>query len=362
MGEFMGKSMVGETKKSNSVTMADVAREAGVTKMTVSFALNGTGRVSQEMRQTVMEAAQRLGYEPNPHAQSLSNGRSHNTVGLFTLWLDFGVGTQKIQLIQSILNGLGFDVPIYGIGLHDSHSEEVQANALASIRRQKPRALVCFTQGLSDSALLELRRYQDEGGILVVYDYPVDLDCDTVLFDREDNTYQAAKHLLELGHRRIGYGDHGKVPLDSPRLRGFRRALQEFEGQCDEDWLLWGHNSRDYAEGGDFLAKQYLLLPERPSALCIVNDYAALVLIAELERAGISCPRDISVVGHDDHALGRRSTVPLSTVSHPSDAIAYHASQFLLSRLSGEYQGPPRQVTVRGELIVRQSSAPPANR
>ncbi|BCM93759.1 HTH-type transcriptional regulator DegA [Abditibacteriota bacterium] len=357
----MSKIMVGTAKKSSTVTMADVAREAGVTKMTVSFALNGTGRVSQEMRQTVMEAAQRLGYEPNPHAQSLSNGRAHNTIGLFSLWLDFGVGTQKIQLIQSILNGRGFDVPIFGIGLHNSNDEEVQVAALASIRRQKPRALACFTQRLHPKALLELRRYQEEGGILVAYDYPVDLHCDAVLFDREDNTYQATKHLLELGHRHIGLGDHGKVPHSSPRLHGFRRALAEFGVPFRDDWLLEGHNSRDYAEGGNVLAESYLKLAERPSALCIINDYAALVLMAELERAGVSCPRDISMVGHDDHALSRRSLVPLSTVSHPSEAIAYHVTQFLLSRLSGEYEGPPRQITVRGELIPRQSTASPTS-
>ena len=338
--------------------MADVAREAGVTKMTVSFALNGTGRVSEATRQNVLDAVQRLGYQPNPHAQSLSNGRAHNTIGLFNLWFDFGVGTQKIQFIQSALNQRGFDVPIFGIGLHDVYNEEVQTQAIASLRRQKPRGLVCFTRSLHPKALQELRRYQDEGGVLVAYDYPVDLGCDVVLFDREDNTYQAAKHLIDLGHRTLAYADHGLAPLNGPRVRGFRRAVEEAGAQWRREWLLEGHDARNYAQAGHNLAQSYLELRERPTGVCLVNDYAALAFIAELERAGVHCPRDVSVVGHDDHALSRYASVPLSSVSHPSETIAHEVADFLLSRLDG-FDGPFREVTVRGALVQRQSSAAP---
>nr|MBC7612692.1 LacI family DNA-binding transcriptional regulator [Pseudopedobacter sp.] len=158
----------------DAITMQDVAREVGVSKMTVSYALNGTGRMSEKTRQAVLEAAQRLGFERNPHAQRLSNGRSNNTVGLFSLWFDFGVGTQKMQLIQNTLNERGFDVPIYGAGLRDCREANAQAAALSVIRRQKPDALVCSTAGLHEKALEELRRYQNEGGVLVCYDHPVD--------------------------------------------------------------------------------------------------------------------------------------------------------------------------------------------
>ncbi len=354
--------MMETTKKNGSsrggaVTMADVARMAGVTKMTVSFAINNTGRVSEKTRAIVMEAAQQLGYEPNPHAQNLSNGRSNNTIGLFSLWFDFGVGTQKIQFIQSALNRSGFDVPMYGMGLHDQYSEQVQADAIASIRRQRPRGLICFTNGLKPKALDELRRYQHEGGVLVSYDYPTDLDCDSVLFDRVDNTYRAAKHLTDLGHRKLGYADHGFVRSEGPRVIGFKRAVEEADAEWRPEWLMEARSLRDYAQGGRLLAEQYLALRDRPTAMCIVNDYSALVFVSELQRAGLRCPDDVSVVGHDDHAMSAFASVPLSSVSHPSESIAQNAAQFLLSRLSGEYDGPARTFTARGELIARQSSA-----
>lgn len=344
-------------KANSSVTMSDVARVAGVSKMTVSFALNNTGRVSEKTRQIVMETARQLGYEPNPHAQNLSNGRCNNTVGLFSLWFDFGVGSQKIQLIQSALNQKGFDVPIYGVGLHDHHNEDVQADAIASLRRQRPRGLICFTNGLHAKALLELRRYQDEGGILVSYDYRTNLDCDAVLFDRVDNTYQAAKHLIDLGHRKLGYADHGFARFNGPRVIGFHRAIAEVEGEWRPEWLIEAGSARDYAKGGHILAEKYLALRDRPTAMCIVNDYSAMVFINELERAGVSCPADVSVVGHDNHAMSQFARVPLSTMTHPSETIAQHAAEFLISRLNREYDGPARTFNAHGDLIARKSSA-----
>lgn len=355
----MSISMRSGARKERSVTMADVAREAGVTKTAVSFALNGTGSVSPATRQIVVEAARRLGFEPNPHAQNLSNGRSNNTIGLFTLWVGLGVGAEKIVRIQTLLNARGFDVPLYGIGLHNSFEEETQVAALASIRRQRPRALMCFIQGMRAEALVELRRYRDEGGILVCCDYAVDVDCDQVIFDREDNTYQATKHLLQLGHRRIGYGSHSFLTPDNLRVRGFVRAMEEFGGQWRAEWLLEGRDSGNPEQGGQSLAAQFLSLADRPSAFCIVNDASALVFSGELERAGVRCPRDVSVVGHDDLALSRFASVPLTTVTHPSQSIAEHVTEFLLSRLNGEYNGPARKISVRGELILRQSAIAP---
>lgn len=347
--------MTSRNAKRSAATLQDVAREVGVSKMAVSFALNGTGRISQEKRQAVTEAAQRLGYEPNLHARTLSHGRSNNTIGLFALWLDFGVGTRKIQIIQRLLNERGFDVPVYGVGLRNTKDEDAQATVIATIRRQKPRALVCATGRLSSRAVQELQRYQDEGGVLVCYDHGVEIDCDRVLFDREDNTYQATHHLLSMGHRKVGLGFHGFVDGNNPRLQGFKRALQEFGVELHPQWVLEGRENRDYAEGGVALANEYLRLKHRPSALCIVNDYAALSFMAEVGRAGVQCPRDVSIIGHDDHPLSRHYPVPLTTASHPSQTIAQHVTQLLLSRLDGEFNGPSRQIAVSGELIVRQS-------
>ncbi len=342
--------------RGGQVTMQDVADEVGISKMAVSHVLNGRNKVSSKTREAVLEAVSRLGFEPNVHAQRLAQGGVSDTVGLIALWFDFGVAAQKIHLIQNALNEQGFDVPLYGVGLRDRYDESVQVAAIAKARAQQPRALVCATSGLRPRALDELQRYQDQGGILVCYDYATEMSCDHVLFDREDNTYQAARHLLELGHRDLGIAFHGVSKNSQERLSGFHRAVREFGAQTRPTWIFEGQNNSNYAEGGLQIAARYLGLAKRPSALCIVNDYAALSFLAAVQRAGVECPANISVVGHDDHTLSRYYPVPLTTVSHPAETIASHVTQFLLSRINGEYSGPPRQVTVKGELLIRQST------
>lgn len=353
----MKNSAVLRSGRGGKATMQDVADAVGVSKMAVSYVLSGQKKVSPATRDAVLAAVEDLKFELNPHAQRLANGHCLDTIGLIALWFDYGVASHKIRHIQSILNEQGFNVPLYGVGLKNRRDQDVQADAVAHVRRQKQRALVCAPAGFGAKALDELRRYQDEGGILVCYDHPVALDCDQVVFDRNDNTYRATRHLLELGHRSVGIAIHGFMANSQERLRGYHRAMREFGARSRPEWVFEGHDNIDYAEGGCHIAAQYLALQNRPTALCIINDYAALAFLSALERAGLQCPQQISVVGHDDHPLSRHYPVPLTTVSHPAEQIAQHTTQLLVSRINREFQGASRRITVQGELLVRNSTA-----
>jgi DNA-binding LacI/PurR family transcriptional regulator len=114
-----------------------------------------------------------------------------------------------------------------------------------------------------------------------------------------------------------------------------------------------------YGEGGRRLAAEYLKLREKPTGMCVTNEAAAAIFILEMQRAGVQVPRDLSVVSHDDTPIAQCCAVPLTTVSHPVNAIAGHVVKMLCSRLDGSYDGAPRTVVVRGELVPRQSAAPP---
>lgn len=334
--------------------MQTIALRLGVSRMTVSFALNGNGRLSDEMRQKVLDVARELDFKPNQDAQRLK-GQRPDTVNLFVLWLEPGVGSSKIRCIQDLLKRRGRDVPVHCAGLRDSTSEANQVEVLAALRRDKPRAIIAATGGLHDGAIEELRRYQDEGGILVAYDHPTRLGCDHVLFDREENTYQATRHLLELGHRDLGIGFHYDLWTGDARYKGYQRALREFNVEPRAEWNLEGLQTEDYAAAGVTMARQFLALSRRPTAMAIINDYAAMAFLSELRKSGVECPRDLSLVGHDDHPLARHNYVPLSTVTHPTQQIAESVAEYLLSRLAG-YDGSPRTVTLQGQLVERESA------
>jgi DNA-binding LacI/PurR family transcriptional regulator len=335
-----------------------LARATGLSKTTVSSALSGNGRVSSATREAVLEAASRLQYEGNYYAQHLKK-RCSRTIGLFSLNLDTGIETQKIKSIQRLLANWGYDVPIYSYGSYGGGEEVDQRALLSTVRRQKPQAIVCSLRGLESQTLQELERYVAEGGTVVCYGYP-DQEVsgyDQVVFDEDDNTYQAARYLLELGHRDIGLYIPGARKREEPRFVGFCRALEEWNVAVRSDWFF---SSRElYEEGGAAMATRLLALDERPTAMCIVNDHAASAFVNEVQRGGLRVPHDLSVVSHDDSPVARYCAVPLTTVSHPVETVAQHVVELMCSRLDGTYQGAPRRVIVEGDLVVRDSAVAP---
>ncbi len=345
-------------------TIDDVAVALGMHKSTVSKALSGTGNVSLRTRARVRSTATELGYEPNPVAQRLANGYRNPTVYIFSGSLDLGLTTQKIRLIQQQLTARSLEVPLYTCPTPTGDSGQAQVDQIRQLCRQRPRAIICAVPMVAPETFRELEAYQREGGIVVSYDTPVPLDCDQVIFDREDNGYQAARCLLLHGHTRVGIGMSKTPPrpagsVDTPqsqRLRGFLRALSEFAVPFRPEWLF---ENAHYEEGGEEMARRFLSLHDRPSGICIVNDYVAFAFMVDITRSGLRVPEDISIVSHDNQSIASRCPVPMTAVSHPAEQIAAKVVDMLLERLDG-FDGPPRTLTIRGELVNRESVRSPA--
>lgn len=338
-----------------AVTIRDVARVAGVSKSAVSSAFTGNGRISEETKALILEAAGKMGFEPNLNAQRLQNKGISDLIGLFTLDLDLSVGTRKIKLIRHLLETSGFNVQIHSCG----YGKGATPREVRLLAQQRPRAIICNVTDLPDEALGELQSFQENGGLLVCYDRAVSLPCDQVIFDRADNTRQAARHLLQLGHRRLGFFHLGGNTPSGERYQGFCEALHEYGLAVNPQWLFQAGGMDEFEYLGVDLAAQFLKLKERPTAICIVNDYVALTFIAELQRAGLRVPQDVSVVGHDDRPIARYSSVPLTSVSQPIEVIAEKVGSLLFDRLKNPSDLPIRCETVCGELTVRASSCSP---
>lgn len=344
-------------------TIHDVAAALGMHKSTVSLALSGKGNVAVATRARVARMAQEMGYEPNPLAQRLANGVNNSLVCLCSGGLDVGLTTEKILLIQKELVREGFEVPIYTFFGGAEPSELAQAAQVRNLCRQQPRAIVCTSQLLGPLAFSELERYSAKGGLVVCYDVPVPLSCDQVVFDRDDNAYQAARCLIEAGHRKIGFGLSNRSHLPLPgvlttqneRMSGWMRALDEAGIEAREEWIF-RHST--YERGGAEMAQHFLELRDRPTGVAIVNDYMALAFMVEIGRAGVQVPGEVSLIGHDNQSVAGYCPVPLTSMSQPVEGIAAKVVELLLERLHGSKK-PPQTVTVRGELIQRQSVAPP---
>jgi DNA-binding LacI/PurR family transcriptional regulator len=288
----------------------------------------------------------------------LATGGTNKSIALFSLYLDLGVMTRKLQLLQRNLHDRGYNAPIHAFGTDVGSKDVNQAALLRNLRSLRPRAIVLSTMKLNDEAVDEVRQYIKKGGHVVAYDVPVDLECDKVLFDRNQNTYTAARHLLDLGHREIGfYVGSWPVAGNNPRLAGLKTALSEFNAPLLEEWLDFANNIEWHPDEdlGVQLAKFYLSLKKRPTAMCIVNDMMAAAFINTVRAHGLQVPEDVSVIGHDDFPFIK--TFGLTTVSHPVRTIANEVVQLLMNRLEDSYAGSPITQTVHGELCLRQSTA-----
>jgi DNA-binding LacI/PurR family transcriptional regulator len=335
-------------------------------KSSVSVAFSGKGNLSAATRERVLAKAREMGYEPHPLAQRLAHGGASNSVYIFTGSVDAGLATEKILLIQNALRQQRLEVPLYVCGESSVKGDSSQAAELRNICRQRPRAIVCATNNLSSDIYAELEKFQRGGGIVVTFDVPVPLQCDQIIFDREDNAYQAARYLLDRGHRQIGmaftHASAGSFPsagiVHNYRLAGFRKALAEYHVPLREEWI---YRVGTYEKGGTELASAFLQQEERPSALCVVNDYVAMAFVVEVMRAGLPVPEEVSVVSHDNQPITSYCPVPLTSTSQPVKAICDAVVEMLGERLKegAETPAPPRTVVITGEFFERESVAPP---
>ncbi len=347
---------------SKSATIEDVARAAGVALSTASGAFSGKKRMSEQTRATILQAAQELNYTPNPHAQRLAGGRSLKHIDLVALRLDVGMDARKAQRIQRLLTERGYSAPLHAYGRSVGEGQVDQRGLMETIRRQQPRAIVCDTTSLQDEVLEELKCFVAEGGMVIGYGYhDLDFPGDQVIFDSRHGISQAVRHFHSLGHERIAIGFPTHPHNTGPRLRTFQNELVSCGLRFQAQWVFHADGGAEDAETeeiGVHMAARFLRLAERPSAIFITNDYAALSFMAELHRAGVEAPRDISIVGHDDRPLAQRAWVPLSSFTHPVEEVAQCVVQMLEERLEGRAADEARVIVVRGELRLRQSTAP----
>jgi LacI family transcriptional regulator len=236
---------------------------------------------------------------------------------------------------------------------------------------QRPPAIVCHASGLTAETVEELRRYQDEGGVVVTYDHVLDLDCDRVVYDWTGSYVQALEHLKRLGHRDIGWyhpGPSGHVAQIDEICRElgepagsdswwphFRAAMEECELPIRSEWL-WSGSGRE--RGGALLGEIFLALPEHPSGLVIIDDHSVAGFIGALWKKQLQVPQEVSVIGHDDSDLAEYFPVPITTISGSIQSTATAVVDLVVSRLERSYSGPPREVVVQKDLICRASTGP----
>jgi LacI family transcriptional regulator len=331
------------------VTIYEVAREAGVSTATVSRVINSHRHVRAATRARVEEAMTRLGYVANRQARGLAGGRSR-VIGLLVYELGQSYFNELIRGIDAATAAIGYDLMLYTT--HARREKEAQhAAELAS----GPVDGLIFVLAIDiDNYVDRLRR---QGVPFVLLDHDRDIPgSTTVTAANRVGARDAVRHLIELGHRRIGLitGTPGTSSAQE-RLSGYRDALREHDLPFDPELVAKG----DFLEGAAMVATQHLLgRADRPTALFTSADTAAFGAIKAARAAGLSVPRDLSIVGFDDIPEASLVMPPLTTVRQPLQEMGATAVR-RLRRLMDEPDTTPRRTELATQLIVRESTAPP---
>lgn len=347
MGDLVKPAGPGSGRGTGTVVMADVARLAGVSPMTVSRVLNSPGRVAPETRLRVLDAVRELGYRPNSAARVLATGRSRvlGVVGFDTTL--YGPASMLFGIEQAARDAE------YGVTI-TSLAALTQRNVAEAVDRLRGQSVdgviiiaphVASVEGLADvsAGLPVVAVGGGDGGVIPV-----------AAVDQYAGAAAATRHLLDLGHRTVR---HLAGPSDWLEAGARRKAWEDTlraAGREVPPVVFGDWSPRSGYEFGKRLA-------DDPSVTAVftANDQMAVGLIRALHEAGRRIPDDVSIVGFDDVPESAYLSPPLTTVGQDFGQVGRHALRLLLERIGGAPVEEGRRITVEPELIVRQSTGRP---
>lgn len=329
----------------SGVSIADVARLAGVSSQTVSRVANGSNQVREQTREKVVEAMQMLGYSPNVAARALRQGK-FKTIGL--LGHHFERTGESLTTSGLIAAATAQDYAVTIVTVQESQLDGWDHAAIRLTNQAIDGLVILRAEHTPEQLALPA------GFPVAVSDSRLAGMYSAVTLDHESGSIAATEHLLGLGHRQV---HHLAGPTNSDpaiaRLLPWRATLERHGITAPEpfygDWT-----ARSGYEIGKRIAES-----NDVTALYCANDEMAMGAMHAFHEAGLRVPEDISVVGFDDLALSEHLPVPLTTVRQDFHAIGTSLFELVLEQIESEGASPRRRVVVPTTFIVRETTARP---
>ena len=327
--------------------IVDVALQAGVSTATVSRTLSRPQSVAASTRERVLAAVKELGYELNVAGRSL---RTLRTAKLLITVPDI-----SNPFFSNVIRGAeeAARAEDYAVVLGDTRQDPALENQYASmLPRREVDGLVFLGHRLPDSLRGLIAKRVGLAPIVNACEYSPDLAVSSVHIDNISAGYDATKHLIDLGHRHIGVITGSLLsPISRDRLAGVEKAIEDHK-------LLAGLRIRqgDFSVESGFEAAQSLLA-EGVTGLFCFSDEMAIGALQRTQSLGLSCPKDVSIIGFDDIRFSKYTTPPLTTIYQPAAEIGRLAVALLMKALVG--QSDCREIiTLPHRLVIRESTGP----
>ena len=331
------------------VTIADVARAAGVSVATVSRVMNGSGAVAESTVQVVLSAIERLNYVPNQQARNLRRHESRN----FLVLLPNITNPYYANVFDGInqrAQELGYSV--FLCNTDGRPSEQLIREAIANKR--------------ADGAILLHISYNEEWLPQYTGKLPIVQCCEYTRYGKTphvtvDNyraAFEATQYLIQLGHRKIGTISAANDSVSTlQRMEGYRDAMLQSGLEVEDHWITYCDGEYSYPSSLK-AARMLFSQKDRPTAVFCIGDSIALAAVVAAQELGLQVPRDISIVGFDDVIYTKMVHPYLTTVVQPCAELGCRAVE-MLHRMITEGELPQTEVILPHDFIVRESTAHP---
>lgn len=331
-------------------SIQDVATLAQVSTATASRALSRPDMVAPGTRERVVSAAQKLGYQPNVLARSLRQ-KETRTIGLIVADILNPFHAMLAKGVQDTADRQGYTVFLF----NSDEEPEKERRAIDTLRGHLPQGLIVaptsgtreHLKSLPNLPVVELDRESGHAS------------ATTVTVDNQGGAAAATRHLIDLGHTRIGMiVGQQDISTAVARHAGFRQAMKQAGLPYQPNLVLSGHHRED---DGYRAAKKLLSLPpgERPTALFVGNNEMTVGAVLAARELHLRIPEDLSIVGFDDSRWAQTMFPALTVIDQPAYDLGRLACEHLIGLLGNARASPPARVQLSTSLIIRQSTGPP---
>jgi len=334
-----------------TVNIKQIAERAGVSVGTVSNVLNELPSVREATRKRVLAVVDSFGYQPSMLGRALRKEKTNIIVMIVPdITNPFFPGVVRGAEDVAFQNG-------YQLVLCNSDNDYTKELAyMRALRSYRPSGLIIVPSDLREGEE-EVRAYIKAGSAVVYVDrVPPHWRGDAVTSAHEEGAYEATRHLISLGHKRIATIT-GPVQGTSAaqRLAGFERAMKDARLPVAAEYI----QETDFNRAGGYEKADFLLkLRSRPTAIFAANDLIAMGAIKATRNLGLSCPKDVSIFGFDNLEMDDETTPALSTVDQFISELGGRAAQIVINRVNGD-KSPTKRICISTCLRLRESTGAP---
>lgn len=340
------------------ITLKEIAKMCNVSISTVSNVLNGKPKVSEEIRQKVLEVVKETGYQPNYFAQGMRKQKTR-IIGIIVEDLDVFSTPPMVEAIMAYCDDNNYRTILVNLRLYDRWENTwfTDNNKIQSVLRPAIQELLSIkVDGIMYVAghCRYIDLFMDDPGIpaVIVYGLSASPKLPSVIFDDEKGSYDITKYLISKGHKKIGVvaGDADNIHTQK-RILGYQKALYEEKVLYNPDWIRHGDWKRP---SGYKLAEK--LVKEGVTAIFCMNDLMAAGVYDYLYENNITVGRDISIAGYDNNQISEYLRPKLTTSDIPLKIIGKKSAEVIVSMLSNEaYLGETEVIKLPCNLIIRES-------